>query len=220
MSTLKATISGTVQTLVLPEECPMCRGAISPKLVYAAQNCDVFCDDSDGIVAVFGCPRCHELFVAKYELNYHLDLYDCVKLSPVYPLIEKFDPKLSEISPMFVEIYTQSLAAESYGLNQIAGMGYRKALEFLIKDYAKLLDSGASSEIEKMMLSPCIQKYIDLPKIKATATASAWLGNDEVHYIRKFTDKDTEDLKHLIRSCAFWILADRDADLASDMITK
>lgn len=99
-------------------------------------------------------------------------------------------------------------------------MGYRKSLEFLIKDYAKILDPDESETIEKMMLSPCIQKYIDHPKIKATATASVWLGNDETHYIRKFTDKDVEDLKRFINSCVYWILADYDASSAAELISK
>jgi hypothetical protein len=33
-----------------------------------------------------------------------------------------------------VEIAQQASDAEQYGLDQIAGVGYRKALEFLIKD--------------------------------------------------------------------------------------
>ncbi len=220
MSTLNTTISRTNITLVLPEECPICKSAISPKQLYGAYNCDVFCDNSDGVVVVFGCPRCHELFIAKYEENVFYNRYEYTELSPIYPAKKEFDPILTEISPMFIEIYNQALAAESYGLNHISGMGYRKALEFLIKDYAKVLEPEASEEIEKMMLSPCIQKYISHPKIKVTATASAWLGNDETHYIRKFTDKDIEDLKHLLNSCVFWKMADRDADIASGMITK
>ena len=38
---------------------------------------------------------------------------------------------------MFLTIYNQSLSAEDNNLDQIAGIGYRKALEFLIKDYLK-----------------------------------------------------------------------------------
>lgn len=198
----------------------MCKSAISPKLVYIVKQSKTFSDDTPGAVAVLGCPACHEMFIAKYlgdQTDYN---FECVGVEPVRPAKKQFDPELTEISPAFVDIYNQALAAECYRLNHISGMGYRKSLEFLIKDYAKLLEPQASTEIEKMMLSPCIQKYIDHPKIKATATASVWLGNDETHYVRKFTDNDVEDLKRLINSCVFWIMADRDADLASGMITK
>lgn len=205
----------------LPEECPICKSTIVPKLMHIMRSCDMFGDSSEGAVASFGCPSCHELFVVQYgAVSGKPCSFEFQKVGPVYPKKKSFDPVLDDISPMFIEIYNQALAAETYGLNHIAGMGYRKSLEFLIKDYAKILDPEASEEIEKMMLSPCIKKYIDLPKIKATATASVWLGNDETHYIRKFTDKDVNDLKRLINSCVYWILADRDADEASSMISE
>jgi hypothetical protein len=36
------------------------------------------------------------------------------------------------VSPTFVEIYNQSLAAEAMRLSQLTGIGLRKALEFLV----------------------------------------------------------------------------------------
>lgn len=38
--------------------------------------------------------------------------------------------------PDFASLYRQALAAEGYGLTDISGMGFRKALEFLVKEYA------------------------------------------------------------------------------------
>ncbi|MEK0405122.1 hypothetical protein WNX62_16005, partial [Lactiplantibacillus plantarum] len=47
-----------------------------------------------------------------------------------------FPQQISDISPRFVSVYTQSFKAERIGLAELAGMGYRKALEMLVKDYA------------------------------------------------------------------------------------
>jgi hypothetical protein len=37
------------------------------------------------------------------------------------------------------------------------------------------------------------------------AKRAAWLGNDETHYIRKWEDKDLDDLKKLIKLTVLWI---------------
>ena len=41
---------------------------------------------------------------------------------------------------------------------------------------------------------------------KKQSARAAWLGNDEVHYVRKWQDKDIEDLKRLIRLTEAWVL--------------
>jgi hypothetical protein len=41
--------------------------------------------------------------------------------------------------------------------------------------------------------------------VKACAKRAAWLGNDETHYVRKWTDKDVRDLKILITLTINWI---------------
>lgn len=55
------------------------------------------------------------------------------------------------------------------------------------------------------MLSPCIKKYIDNPQIKTLVERSAWIGNDEAHYIRKQTDRDVNDMKAFIKATVYFI---------------
>ena len=86
-------------------------------------------------------------------------------------------------------------------------MGYRKALEFLIKDYAKYLGVG-KEDVEKSSLSECINNFIDEPRIKAAALASAWIGNDETHYVKKYEDKNLSDLKEFIECVVYYIEMD------------
>ncbi|NGT51777.1 DUF4145 domain-containing protein [Clostridium perfringens] len=84
-------------------------------------------------------------------------------------------------------------------------MGYRKALEFLIKDYLIHKNSEIKEEIEGKLLGKCINENVENPKIKKMAKGASWLGNDETHYIRKWKDKDINDLKKMIDLTVYWI---------------
>ena len=84
-------------------------------------------------------------------------------------------------------------------------MGYRKALEFLIKDYAIHFNQTKEDSIKNQSLAQCINTYIDNLKIKDLAEKSAWLGNDETHYVRKHPDYDINDLKTFIDTCVNYI---------------
>ena len=99
---------------------------------------------------------------------------------------------------MFVQIYNETNHAEQLGLSSIVGPGYRKALEFLIKDFLISENSGEKDQIVKMSLQNAIQQKIQDENLKACAERATWLGNDETHYLRKWTDKDINDLKVLI----------------------
>ena len=165
------------------------------------------------LVTVFNfCTRCQSCFittynvVSKYESCY--TVYYPSKLiasEPTIPDNISFTPSLTKLSPNFVEIYNQAHQAEIYSLNHIAGMGYRKALEFLIKDYAIHFNQTKEDSIKNQSLAQCINTYIDNPKIKDLAEKSAWLGNDETHYVRKHPDYNIDDLKLLIDTCVNYI---------------
>ena len=130
-----------------------------------------------------------------------------------YPIPEEktfFSKGITEISPQFVTIYQQAESAENHSLSEICGLGYRKALEFLIKDYCIFLHPDNEEAIQKKFLSNCIKDYIDNPRIKALAEASAWLGNDETHYIRKHPAYSISDLKVFINATVAFI----DSELA------
>ena len=110
------------------------------------------------------------------------------------------------VSPEFVTIYQQAVQAEKSGLDQIAGIGYRRALEFLVKDYCKQRHPEKAQAIENAPLSNCIRDYIEYERLKIVASRAAWLGNDQAHYTQKHTDRDLEDLKRLIQLTMHWII--------------
>jgi hypothetical protein len=88
---------------------------------------------------------------------------------PVEPVSLTFTDPVKEISENFCDIYGEAHKAEEFGLMQICGVGYRKALEFLIKDYLIRNRPADKSIIETIMLGPCIENYVTDPRIKEVA---------------------------------------------------
>jgi hypothetical protein len=54
---------------------------------------------------------------------------------PSSPPSLKREAAIQKISPSYYEILEQASSAEHHGLTLIAGAGYRKALEYLVKSY-------------------------------------------------------------------------------------
>lgn len=112
---------------------------------------------------------------------------------------------IETLSKEFTVIYNQALEAETMGLDRIAGIGYRKALEFLVKDFCHHLHPDAAERILKMPLNQCIKDYVDDLRIKTLAEKAAWIGNDETHYIREHEDRDINDMKRFIDAMVHFI---------------
>lgn len=131
-----------------------------------------------------------------------------------------FDDKLNEVSPQFVKVYNQALKAEEYSLDEIAGLGYRKALEFLIKDFAIYNNLEKSEEIKSTWMMKCLKDYIDNDKIKTLAEKSEWIGNDEAHYVKIQDDRDINDMKKFIDALVYFISMSLIVDDAETMKSK
>src|SRR6185503_15633284 len=108
----------------------------------------------------------------------------------------EFPEGIGATSPTFVLIYIQAADAESGGLDQICGPGYRKALEFLVKGFLKSRATGDQSRvsaIETVQLGRCIADYVEDPRLKAMPERAAWLSNDHSHYVVKWEGRDIDD---------------------------
>lgn len=128
---------------------------------------------------------------------------------------------LDKISPQFVEVYRQATVAEDAGLDQLAGMGYRKALEFLIKDFAIHEEPDKQAEIKAQFLGKVISDRLnEFKKLQSLATAANWIGTDQTHYEQRYTDKDINDMKRYILSASNLISGDYLADDAADFVEK
>lgn len=192
------------KTFEIPDECPVCHSHIAPefKLAYALAP-------NQPAQVVWRCTndRCDQLFVTKYtwSAEHNNSLYQLVKSEPVKPTQRSFSDEIVGTSPDFVSIYSEASAAEEYGLLHVCGPGYRKALEYLLKDYLITLSPLDSVKIKAESLGTCINSRVSNPKLKECAKRAAWLGNDETHYERRWMEQDLQDLKTLIELSVRWI---------------
>ncbi|MFA6111257.1 MAG: hypothetical protein WDA75_21075 [Candidatus Latescibacterota bacterium] len=193
-----------------PESCPLCHRTIMP-LRYKGFLDNDKQDTFDGDISlqiVFRCPhsKCRGIFIGLYCLDlYSQRHYNLVGSRPWNNIAEKHSSFIESVSKDFVIIYNQSSAAEQQGLGVICGTGYRKSLEFLIKDYLIKKNPKKEKEIKKSFLGPLVEKEINNQNIKVVAKRAVWLGNDETHYERKWEGKDVQDLKMLIDLTVKWI---------------
>lgn len=118
--------------------------------------------------------------------------------SPQHPSADD----LTEVSSRFTTIWSQACEAENRGMDEIAGPGFRKALEVLVKDYLIWREPGGDREKTiRESLAACIKRFGD-EAIVQFAERAAWLGNDHAHYDKKHTTHDDlGSLKLLIEAC-------------------
>jgi len=186
-----------------PDHCPICHHGIEP----IKQSSAHFDTNKRELEMVFRCPRkdCQSLFIARYVSFGFNTMLTYSRSVPSEPRDSDFSEQTRKLSPQYCEIANEAQKAEDAGWKLIAGPGYRKALEFLIKDYLCLAKPQDPEAIKKVQLGSCIANYVENEKVKAVAAHAVWLGNDETHYARKWNDKDLVDLKKLIDLTVHWI---------------
>lgn len=163
-----------------------------------------------------GCPLC-----GATSMHYLQSFRKGIGTELFYEVSQSFPKKYKNVEipkaiqdkfPDFIEIFNQAKSAEEANLDQLAGMGYRKAIEFLVTDY--LLKYPAEGVEEKWLTSPktsLISKIGKLKneRIKQLATAITYLGNDETHYARRHPEYDLAKMKAFIHV----LLSDIDNEL-------
>lgn len=204
-------------------KCPICNSSIAP-----VEKSNFFNSDSKMYFFMFECPACSKGFITHYNYtnerkiknNISYNMLKLVNSYPKVPELHQFDENIKKLSSNFCEIFNQAYVAEQMNLNEIAGIGYRKALEFLIKDYCIDKNKEQEENIKKEPLSQVITNYILSDKIRNLAKASIWIGNDETHYVRKYEDKDIKDLKRFISATVAYITYELIADSAQEFVNN
>lgn len=189
-----------------PTLCPHCNIAVDAS---KEATTNIFNTETDKIFSViFKCPLCDRYFSLPYRIIKNTSYPVLSEIIQYPPILNNFDDgipdNVAEFSPRFKETYDQSLFAYNVGLGEIAGLGFRKSIEILIKDYLISIKNENSEEIKKIFLASCIKK-IDNIRIKKLATAITWLGNDEAHYDKIHKDKDIKDMLAFISSLIIFI---------------
>lgn len=190
-----------------PDVCPICKYSIKPTELLLKEYCD---NEKQWFLSAFYlCRHCYQTFLTlhKCELINPGNQYTAklMHIEPVRFAEEHFEDGISNLSPQFAKIYNQALAAETSGLDEIAGLGYRKAMEFLVKDFCIHLHPDDEEKIKAMPLAQCINSYVESAQVKTLATRAAWIGNDEAHYIRKQENRDVSDMKNFIKAMVYFV---------------
>lgn len=200
----------------LSTKCPHCNTLIEPLILSSVSYTNKIDNTEDNlffeydtVVITTLCQSCNNPIVyiydcyGKYKTNYEDVILECI--IPQSKFKKEFSDYIKNSFPNFIEIYNQSYLAEQLNLNEICGIGYRKSLEFLIKDFAIKYNPQDKEKIKNISLSKCINDYIDSKKLKTLAMASVWLGNDQTHYVCKHEDYNIEHLKIFINCTVAFI---------------
>lgn len=191
------------------DECPICHYGIDMSQDLYRNYHDIHSDDLEfNIFTIHCCQHCHNGFVVRH----HMRVVDGVIVEESQMLFpseikELFnDIEISSISPRFCDIYNQCHIAKNNNLTYLYGMGYRKAIEYLVKDYAIKENPGEQAVIENKTLHNCIVDYFKNSEAKDALLACKWIGNDETHYVNNNTIEELflceqliEDVLHYIR---------------------
>ena len=186
-----------------PNICPHCHVTNNPHMQWNGYTKDT--DNTPTYISVWLCSnsKCKKLFVVLHKYlgtNFVLDRFlNGFPKGPNWPkpILELKNGKDPTTASKFIETYLQSLVAANSGLGELAGMGYRKSIEYLVKDWAIQNNPDDKDKIEKLWLGEVIKNYFegDLKDILERAT---WLGNDQAHYNKLFEEYDISVLKELI----------------------
>ncbi len=202
---------GSITINDFPDICGRCGKPTSP-IFKNSQNLGALWDYDEIVEVVFKCSRneCKRYFIAYYsKVGRHGDYFTLAQVGvPEYFKPIEFPNEINMTSPKFRRIYNQAYIAESMGLDEVCGGGYRKSLEYLVKDYLSVKYPERAEEIKKYKTLAPVLALIDDTNIKKCTERAAWLGNDEVHYYRTWTDKDISNLKELIKLTTHWIEAE------------
>lgn len=184
-----------------PDSCPHCHNGIEPRLVF--ENSHKGLKSYSMSYSIWICTHrdCRRMFVAVYELvgqgkaNF-IGFLDGTTVGLYWPeTILKMESK-------FITTYMQALQAEYYKLDEISGMGYRKAIEYLVKDYLIHKNNTLKGKIEDSLLAKVISdnfKDAQENDLKELLQRATWLGNDMTHYLKYHENFDINDLKELIK---------------------
>jgi hypothetical protein len=163
-----------------PEQCPICQN-----LVLLQNSVQSFTPSNNELQVLCVCPnpKCKEMIIVYYTQTGD-NTFSFKKTEPPNLHPEVFPDFVRDISSTFGIVYAQAHEAKQRGLSEIAGPGFRKAAEFLLKDYAKSLSKPEDYErIEKLFVGEVVKEFIGDARIQAVAKRALWIGNDETHYL-------------------------------------
>ena len=194
----------------LDDTCKICQKVTSPIKIDDQTNEIDF--NHYRLCVIRYCLQCNHYFIDEFDVTREGGIYSetsynltPLKVKPELPSDIPISDDVELVSPIGKQIYVQALKAEHEQLDHIAGIGYRKALEFFIKDFSILTNQDDKDKIIKMPLKQVIEEYINDEDLKTFALASTYIGNDEGHFYRKNPDKDLTHLKKYLHGFIYYM---------------
>lgn len=190
--------------LDVPKVCPHCHKEMVPTIITKS---DLQNYKQNRVFAILArCNICSSFYAVEYIYSNPRQNPKQILVPYDYsPTVELDIPdNVKEISEYFEDIYTQSESAYQLGLKQIAGMGYRKSIEFLVKDFLIFLNPKDTDKILKLTLDNAISK-IDNEKLQNLARMTNYLGNDQTHIRTLHPTKDIDDLRDFLKNLVLLI---------------
>ena len=210
--------------IMLPRLCAHCKQTGIQEEVcafYSAIQQQIDIDTvEDELSVVTACPQCSGITVNHFtraaRKPYNIENLP-FQLKYTTPRIQsdnsfseyKISAEIEAAFPEFISILQQAKFAEDHGLDKLAGMGYRKALEFLVTDYLISLDIEEAPKDWLQNPNTTLAKKIEhLPNVRLVtlAKATSYIGNDETHYTRQHPEHDIDSIKMFLKA----ILSDID----------
>ena len=199
------------------ESCPHCHAAGRPLFEGGYVISDHEKTIGVHLFIILYCTVCKKHFIAKYFGVSGNFKFEYALPSNPQPII--FDDFINSISPQFSIIYNQAKQAEDLGLNELVGIGYRKSLEYLIKDYLIKVQHENEDDIKSAFLGTCINKITDA-KIQTLAKGATWLGNDQTHYEKRHPEYDVTYIKLFIKTLVGFIVGENAFIEAQNLINS
>ncbi len=147
--------------VIKPDVCPYCDKGINPIII---NKFPYRFYDQCNIILTLKCPCCEQVFFAKYQLDpatldYDYTQYDLHPFEVIggHKRRMDFSQEITELSPEFIDNYNDAFVAKQAGCTHIVGIAYRRAFEFLVKDYAIKYHPSETEAIKKMNLSNCVK---------------------------------------------------------------
>lgn len=171
--------------------CPHC-GVSTDSGYYTKQLIPLGGNQGDFWTLAQKCTNCNLLFIAMYHRKDGNNTF--LGSFPQYKETELPDD-IQNCSPRFCDLYYQAQSCRRSGSLDLAAMGYRSALECLIKDFAINELHENTDTVSKKTLADSIITYLDGEELIASADVVRILGNDYTHFQRKFPEYDIELLE-------------------------
>lgn len=168
----------------IENHCPFCGSYNEPTKITDMNN--IKNDTPLKIISIIFKTTCCERYFSSFYI-YNQTGYGVARILSTYPSIDT-EPLQSEfniISESFVKIYNQARTASKLGNFELACIGYRTSIEFLLKDFLIKVRKLDENRISKMKLADVIT-YFEDEKISISSDVVRIFGNDKTHYIAKY----------------------------------